>query len=131
MDISKRVHAFESVISLVATIANAKPILITNLSRFANAAILNNHGNQDIFDIIFLSGEKEIQKQISSKKKLQQIIASEAELLERFDKLSKNIEVYLSKLQTGHRVDNISTTAGGCPWQRNTKRKTWLVFLYI
>ncbi|KAF7639067.1 UBIQUITIN_CONJUGAT_2 domain-containing protein [Meloidogyne graminicola] len=125
LDISKRVHAFESVISLVATIANAKPILITNLSRFANAAILNNHGNQDIFDIIFLSGEKEIQKQISSKKKLQQIIASEAELLERFDKLSKNIEVYLSKLQTGHRVDNISTTAGGCPWQRNTKRKTW------
>ncbi|KAL7076726.1 hypothetical protein ACQ4LE_003795 [Meloidogyne hapla] len=122
LDISKRVHAFESVISLVDTIANALPIPLSNLSKFPNAAILDKQGNQDIFDIIFLSGEKQIQKQISHKKKLQQVAAAESELLERLDKLGKNIEIYLSKLQTGHRVN---ATSGESPLQRNTKRKAW------
>jgi len=121
LDISKRVHAFESVISLVDTIANALPIPINNLSKFPNAAIFDQQGNQDIFDIIFLSGEKQIQKQISHKKKLQQITVAESELLDRLNKLGKNIEIYLSKLQTGHRTTNTAT--GESPWQRNTKRK--------
>uniref|UniRef100_A0A915NRX6 UBC core domain-containing protein n=1 Tax=Meloidogyne floridensis TaxID=298350 RepID=A0A915NRX6_9BILA len=66
-------------------------------------------------------GEKQIQKQISHKKKLQQITVAESELLDRLNKLGKNIEIYLSKLQTGHRTTNTAT--GESPWQRNTKRK--------
>ncbi|CAK5092009.1 unnamed protein product [Meloidogyne enterolobii] len=121
LDISKRVHAFESVILLVDTIANALPIPINNLSKFPNAAIFDQQGNQDIFDIIFLSGEKQIQKQIGHKKKLQQITVAESELLDRLNKLGKNIEIYLSKLQTGHRTTNTAT--GESLWQRNAKRK--------